>query len=282
MPDPAKARSLERSKDLVGAAVYDREVGASLERVWENVYDWAHLPWLHGEDFSSIEKLDAGPWGWHARVGLSGGVEVELELLTDEAAGHYVTRTLDGPGAPTEIWTRLEIRAQHRTAIRVEFCVLPVREESLHKIGEGYVSLYTRLWDQDEEMMRIRQAALAEKPAVIRREARSESVSLGPVDELRGRLPLVVDHGGRSWRIVEVAGELLAHDIRCPHQLGPLDGCRVIDGRIVCPWHGYVFDVGTGRSADDRELRLRTAPRITIDPDSGRVEVRAGDESAPV
>ncbi|MEE8165337.1 MAG: hypothetical protein V3T64_07200, partial [Myxococcota bacterium] len=93
------------------AAVYTREIGASLGRVWENVYDWAHLPWVHADTFSSIERLDSGAWGWHARVGLQRGAEAEIELVTDTAARRYVTRTLDGVGAPTEIWTHLDPRA---------------------------------------------------------------------------------------------------------------------------------------------------------------------------
>ncbi len=29
---------------MVKAADYRREIGASIERVWENVHDWEHLP----------------------------------------------------------------------------------------------------------------------------------------------------------------------------------------------------------------------------------------------
>ena len=32
---------------LTSVATYRRRIGASLERVWENVHDWEHLPWLH-------------------------------------------------------------------------------------------------------------------------------------------------------------------------------------------------------------------------------------------
>ena len=80
------------AKPLTRVAVYQRTVGASAERVWENVHDWAHLPWLHGSSFSSIECLDSGPWGWRARVGLepAGAHEILLELVLDDAASRYV------------------------------------------------------------------------------------------------------------------------------------------------------------------------------------------------
>jgi nitrite reductase/ring-hydroxylating ferredoxin subunit len=273
-------RSYERSDELVVAAVYTREIGASLERVWENVYDWAHLPWVHADAFSSIERLDSGVWGWHARVGLRRGAETEIELVTDTAARRYVTRTLNGVGAPTEIWTHLDPQAVDRTTIRVEFCVQPLPEQKLRALGKNYVLLYTTLWSQDESMMQARELALRETSAASRNLADPDPIALGPQALLRERLPVAIEFAGEWFRIVEVEGELLAHGLRCPHLLGPLDQCDLVDGRIICPWHGYAYDVSTGRSADGRGLRLAQAPRIEIDPVTDEVVVRVGDQSA--
>lgn len=279
--EATSARSLERCDDLVVASVYEREIGASLDRVWENVYDWAHLPFLHSEAFSSIERLDSGDWGWHARIGIGGedreakgSAEIELELVTDRQARCYVSRTLSGPGAPSEIWTHLDPVADDRTAIRVEFCVAPVPAEALKKIGEGFVSLYTLLWDQDEGMMQTREVALEKRRSGDPRTGDSSRVSLGPLDSLRGELPLAVDFDGRIFRVVELEGELIVHGTECPHLLGPLGESEIFDGRIICPWHGYAFDVRSGRSCDGRGLSLGTAPSVEIDPVSGEVELR--------
>jgi nitrite reductase/ring-hydroxylating ferredoxin subunit len=275
-------RSLERSNELVVASVYDREIGASLERVWENVYDWAHLPYLHSEAFHSIEKLSSGDWGWHARIGLGGGEsEIELELVTDREAGHYVSRTLTGAGAPSEIWTSLDPVADHRTAIRVEFCVRPLPEEALAQVGEGYVKLYSLLWDQDEGMMQTRESALAGERPGDAQATGPAVVSLGPLDALRRRLPLVVEFGGEPFRVIEIDGDLIAHATTCPHLLGPLDRAEVVDGEMACPWHGYRFDARSGRSCDGRGLKLASAPQVVIDVGSGDVELRAADRDAP-
>ena len=56
--------------NLVEVATYERRVAADGMRVWENVLDWEHLPWLHRESFASIELREAGPWGWRARAPL--------------------------------------------------------------------------------------------------------------------------------------------------------------------------------------------------------------------
>ena len=38
-----------------------------------------------------------------------------------------------------------------------------------------------------------------------------------------------------------------AFDSACPHKGGPLEDGELIGNRIKCPWHGYEFDVFTGR-----------------------------------
>ena len=85
------------------------------------------------------------------------------------------------------------------------------------------------------------------------------SLALGDWDSLRPRLPLVVDFEGHQFRIIELGEKPVAYSAECPHWLGPLGDCSVEKGVVTCPWHGYRFDAATGRSADDRGLRLRSA-----------------------
>jgi nitrite reductase/ring-hydroxylating ferredoxin subunit len=247
-----------------------RRVGASLERVVENVLDWEHLPWLHRASFSSIELQHADDSGWRAAVGLqpeARGRRVEIEVRFAAVRECYVTRTLGGAGEGTEIWTRLDPRAEHETAIEVEFRVPGVAGDARVALGKAYVALYERLWDEDEAMMRRREAelrALRERPRGAGE--RLAAVALGPLAELRARLPLVVESGGRSYRVVELDGDLVAHATVCPHKLGPLEGCAIEDGALRCPWHGHRFDVRTGESCDGRRLRLPPAPRVELGP----------------
>jgi len=47
--------------------------------------------------------------------------------------------------------------------------------------------------------------------------------------------------------LFNVDGEIFAINHVCPHRGGPLGEGR-LDGAIVtCPWHGWTFDVRTGR-----------------------------------
>lgn len=256
--------------DLTQVATYRRTVGASLERVWENVRDWEHLPWLHGESFASIALEEEGGFGWRARVGLppaSRGTgdpaerEVRIELAVEDERS-YVVRTLEGPGAGTEIWTRLAPAGATRTGIAVEFLVPDAGASARRALGKAYVVLYTRLWDQDEAMMQRRARLLDARDAP---EAASAALDLGPADALPERLPLVVELAGRRVRVVEHEGAWLAHDATCPHWLGPLEEAAVEQGRVVCPWHGYRFDLRTGRGCGKASrLRLAPAPRVEV------------------
>ena len=281
---PPPPRSLAHHPELLEAAVYEREIDAPIARVWENVLDWEHLPWLHDQAFDSIELREAGEWGWHADVGFPGGASSEIELSVDHEASCYVARTRSGVGAPGEIWTHLKSSSEATTSIRVEFWVAPLPEgtpnEVLGKIGEAYLSLYAGLWDQDEEMMqqRIEASNRCEETGAA---GSFEIVELGEVAALREKLPLVVNFEGHPFRLVDIAGELLAHATECPHWLGPLESCEIERGEITCPWHGYRFDVATGRSADEHGLRLRHAPRVEVDPATGNVRLVASAEAVP-
>jgi nitrite reductase/ring-hydroxylating ferredoxin subunit len=259
-------------RSLTRVAVYRRSVRASLERVWENVLDWEHLPWLHGSSFAAIEAEDAGSWGWRARVALppvSSGREFLLELRIDRDARRYVARTLEGIGAGTEIWTQLDVVGPQRTAVEVEFHVPGVEPGSADALGRVYSALYRRLWDEDEAMMMRRAELLDAGPRAA--PGAAPALALGALETLRARLPLRVDFDARAFWVVEVDGELHAYSPVCPHRLGPLEAAELLEGCITCPWHGYRFDVRTGRSADGRGLRLANAPRIRVDPRSSEV-----------
>jgi phenylpropionate dioxygenase-like ring-hydroxylating dioxygenase large terminal subunit len=56
-PTPA-----DLSPGLTLAATYTREVRAGIDRIWENVLDWEHLPALHEIYFSRVALVDSGSW----------------------------------------------------------------------------------------------------------------------------------------------------------------------------------------------------------------------------
>jgi hypothetical protein len=215
---------------LTRVATYDRTIGASLDRVRENVLDWEHLPWLHPETFAHVRLLECRRDGFRvesAMRGAAAGDSLDIDVTLEPGDLAYHSRTVRGRGEGTDIVTRLERVAPQTTRIAVEFLVPDVPPERAARLGAFYRRLYARLWDQDEAMMVRRQTVLD------------------------GRL-------ATAMREVEVNGTRVRHATVCPHLGGPLDDAPVEDGCIRCPWHGYRFDLRTGRSADGRALRLAT------------------------
>ncbi len=72
---------------------------------------------------------------------------------------------------------------------------------------------------------------------------------------------------GVTWPVIvtRVEGELFAVPGVCPHEdVGLLDGA-LRGHAIICPGHGYGFDVRTGRCKHDPGLELRRYPITLID-----------------
>jgi nitrite reductase/ring-hydroxylating ferredoxin subunit len=254
-------------------AVYERSIRASVARIWENVLDWEHLPWLHRTSFSGVRMLDASRGGWRAWVASRSRSSSEslVDVRLDRAALRYVTRTLDGEAAGTEIWTHLEPETERSTRIRVEFEALGVAPELAAKVGDAYLRLYSHLWDEDESMMMRRQALLDERGHVPTPSRKGTEVPLGSAAELRERLPLVLRAAGREIRLIELDGEIRAHPTVCPHRGGPLAEAALDNGCVVCPWHGYRYDLRSGRCVNGQRFQLGPLPRVRLDPVSGDV-----------
>src|SRR6266404_6717182 len=98
------------------AATYTREVRAGIERIWENVLDWEHLPALHDIYFNHVALIEIGSWGWRVELTKAGTADrrMLLELQFDRAKARYRVRILAGEGTGTEMWTLL---GPQRTAI---------------------------------------------------------------------------------------------------------------------------------------------------------------------
>jgi nitrite reductase/ring-hydroxylating ferredoxin subunit len=249
---------------------YRRVLPVSLERMYENVLDWAHLPFVHSSTFSSVRCEDYGSWGWRGRVSDRSGQAWRLEVRLDRRCRRWITRTLDGEHAGAEIWTHAAQLAAPgavpRLQIVVDFFVPGVPEQARNSVARAYARLYERLYDEDVGMMCERQAQLDRRVEKLS----SLALTLGPREGLE--LPQVVVLGAREFVLAEFRDTLVAYPARCPHQLGPLGSARLVDGEVRCPWHGYRFDVLTGECVSGQTCQLQPMPRVNIGPD-GQVSV---------
>jgi nitrite reductase/ring-hydroxylating ferredoxin subunit len=80
--------------------------------------------------------------------------------------------------------------------------------------------------------------------------------------------------GGRPVALFNVDGTFYALSNVCIHRGGPL-GQGLLEGQVVmCPWHAWTFDVATGHSTVNPELRV---DRYEVKVEDGQVLVKVGD-----
>jgi len=60
--------------------------------------------------------------------------------------------------------------------------------------------------------------------------------------------------------VANVNGTITAMDNVCLHRGGPLGQGVIEKGKVVCPWHGWVWDPRTGQAAHNAEARLAVYP----------------------
>ncbi len=80
--------------------------------------------------------------------------------------------------------------------------------------------------------------------------------------------------GGRIVALYNIGGTFHALDGVCPHAGGPL-GKGYVSGEIVtCPWHGWQFNVTTGRHCLNERIQ-HTMFSVRVDGDAVYVELPA-------
>jgi nitrite reductase/ring-hydroxylating ferredoxin subunit len=65
--------------------------------------------------------------------------------------------------------------------------------------------------------------------------------------DLPAERPTAVTLNGTRVALVRQGDRVHALADACAHQGGPLSEGRLSSGRLACPWHGWMYDVRTGR-----------------------------------
>ncbi len=83
-------------------------------------------------------------------------------------------------------------------------------------------------------------------------------VALCRLDELYDDRCMVDLPDGEPVLVIRHQGRIFAVDAMCPHQYAPLIGGDVEDHVLICPLHGWRFDVRTGLDPGNPYCRIRT------------------------
>ena len=107
----------------------------------------------------------------------------------------------------------------------------------------------------------------------------SERMALLPLNELLpGQMKCVVVDG-LPIGVANVAGYVYAFDDACRHEGGPLSSGVLINDTVTCPWHGWTYQLRSGKAiVPPVGIRIRVYPTTVVD---GMIwaDVDWGDES---
>ncbi len=67
--------------------------------------------------------------------------------------------------------------------------------------------------------------------------------------------------------LFRVRGAVYACTNTCPHRGGPIGEGALTGTVVACPWHGWEFDVTTGRMPVNANIGIRTYPAQVIGED---------------
>lgn len=87
-------------------------------------------------------------------------------------------------------------------------------------------------------------------------------------DELEDGKPFVVRFGREEVCVLRWDGQFLAFANNCPHMDAPMQWGYIEAGFIECPWHGYRYDLRSGR-----RIRVPGATPLVVYP----VRISDGD-----
>ncbi len=87
--------------------------------------------------------------------------------------------------------------------------------------------------------------------------------SIGTLEEGKGTCLLLPS--GKEIAIFRFHGKYYAIDNLCPHAGGPLGEGPVENGIVTCPWHGWQFDIATGKNINLWDESVSSYPIVEED-----------------
>lgn len=95
-----------------------------------------------------------------------------------------------------------------------------------------------------------------------------ETVRVAALSEIPPGTLRYAEVDGLPIALANVDGTIYAFGDACRHEGGPLSSGVLIDDTVTCPWHGWTYNVRTGKAL---------VPPVGIRVPVYEVQIRAGD-----
>ena len=74
-------------------------------------------------------------------------------------------------------------------------------------------------------------------------------IEVGAAADIPEREGRCVEHENESYAVFRIDGAFFACSGRCPHAGGPLHDGFLRGTEVICPWHGWGFELDCGEEA---------------------------------
>lgn len=217
---------------------------------------------FHGAGAASpfVSILSSGGWTSAADVPFQLFGAVALVILTVMAAtSHdFWLHTLTAP-----VWKALHMSVYLAYALVVAHVVFGALQSERHPLLVAALALGVT-WVVGVHLA----AAFRERARDV--EAGGAWVDVGAVGDIQDTRAVTVCVAGERVAVFRHGNCLSAVSNACQHQNGPLGEGKIVNGCIVCPWHGYEYVPETGASPPPFTEKI---PTFRVRVDGGRVLV---------
>jgi len=95
----------------------------------------------------------------------------------------------------------------------------------------------------------------------------AEWIRAASIDEIPDDTGKLVEVDGQEIALFKDRGEICAIHNLCPHAGGPLAEGGMREGHVMCPWHGWEFNLKTGTCAFNPAIKVPVFKTKTEGPD---------------
>jgi len=165
------------------------------------------------------------------------------------------------------VWKTLHMLVYVAYALVVLHVVLGVLQYETQPLLVGLLGLGL-VWVLGLHLM----AGFKERPDDAEVMAEDGLVDVCAVDDIVENRGRVVTVAGERLAVFRYDGKISAMSNACQHQNGPLGEGKIVDGLVVCPWHGYQYKPDCGASPAPFTEKIPTFRtqvkngRVLVDP----------------
>jgi nitrite reductase/ring-hydroxylating ferredoxin subunit len=232
--------------------------------MFENVFDWEHLPHIHPTSFTSVRCLHQGAKSLQCDIGLWPnffGLKQQIQVHACRKRLVWIVTVKSGFLRGLTIRSKLTVISPNSFEVRISFFA-PGGFFHWFLLGPLLWLSYLKIYSEDEAMMLTRQREI-DRTKIQRDCTFSEKKKLGSYPEILKKLPYFVVVDDLPYILTMERGKLISFEGRCPHMLRPLHDCPIINNRIRCKWHGYEFPLETSVKST-QGISLNPGPAVKI------------------